>query len=115
MDTENRRDFYRIQFPVEARPRLLLDAPGTIQLVCEVIECSERGLRFQVPTQWLLPIGATVSGTVSFARGAEVRVAGSVVRTQNDEVALLLNRQGIPLGVVLDEQRFLRAQFGRPE
>lgn len=111
MDTANRRGFYRVQYPLPARPRLLLDSPGAVHAVCEVIECSERGLRFQTPTQWMLPVGSTVSGTMSFARGPSVRVAGSVVRMQQDEVAILLNRQAIPLATVLDEQRWLRANY----
>ena len=111
MDIQNRRGYYRIHFPKEVRPRLLLDAPGGVHTVCEVVEVSERGLRFEAPTQWLLPVGASVSGTLAFARGAEARVAGSVIRVQEHEVALLLNRQAIPLGVVLAEQRWLRASF----
>ncbi len=115
MDTQNRRGFYRIYFPAEARPRLLLDAHGGVHTVCEVVEVSERGLRFETPTHWLLPVGAQVSGTVAFARGVEARVSGSVVRVQAHEVALLLNRQAIPLGVVLDEQRWLRANYPQTE
>jgi hypothetical protein len=112
MPAENRRDFYRIYYPPEARPRLLLDASGGVHAVCEVLECSERGLRFTTPTRWLLPVGTVVSGLLVFAGGAETRVAGSVTRVAPEEVALLLNRQGIPLGMVLDEQRWLRANFG---
>ena len=115
MDIHNRRGYYRIHFPAEARPRLLLDAPGGVRSVCEVIEVSERGLRFETPTEWLLPVGAIVAGTVTFARGAEARIGGSVVRVQEEHVALLLNRQALPLGVMLDEQRWLRANFALPE
>jgi len=115
MPTENRRGYYRIHFPPEARPRLLLDAPGTVHAVCEVLECSERGLRFVPPARWLLPVGAIVSGTLSFARGEEARVGGSVTRVGGDEVALILNRQAIPLGAILAEQVWLRANFGRTE
>lgn len=110
MDVENRRGSYRIQFPADARPRLLLDSPGSVHPVCEVIECSERGLRFHVPTRWLLPVGTAVSGRVLFPRGAEARVAGTVVRMQQDEVALMLGREGIPLATIIDEQRYLRAR-----
>jgi hypothetical protein len=111
MPTENRRGFYRIYFPPEARPRLLLDGPGATRAVCEVLECSERGLRFVAPTPWTLPAGTVVSGLLGFARGADTRVAGTVTRISPDEIALVLNRQGIPLGMILDEQRWLRANF----
>jgi hypothetical protein len=121
MPTENRRGFYRIYFPAEARPRLLLDAPGggqpgAVHTVCEVLECSERGLRFATPARWAQPaVGAVVSGLLAFARGVDVRVAGTVTRVGAEDVALLLNRQGIPLGTILDEQRWLRASFGPAE
>ena len=115
MPTENRRGYYRIHFPPEACPRLLLDAPGNVHAVCEVLECSERGLRFVPPARWLLPVGAMVSGVLAFARGEETRIGGSVTRVGADEVALILNRQAIPLGAILAEQRWLRANFGRPE
>ena len=121
MPTENRRGFYRIYFPAEARPRLLLDAPGGSQAggvhsVAEVLECSERGLRFATPDRWPQPpVGAMVSGLLAFARGVDTRIAGTVTRVGPEGVALLLNRQEIPLGTILDEQRWLRARFGAAE
>ena len=114
-DVPNRRDYYRIHFPAEARPRILLDSGGPVRLVCEVVECSERGLRFVSATRWLRGAGAPVSGTVCFDGGEEVHVSGSVLRVQGDEVAVLLGREGIPLSVVLAEQRRLRARFARTE
>lgn len=114
-DPENRRDFYRIHFPVEERPRLLLDAPGSVRLVGEVLECSERGLRFRSPTRWLHGAGVPVSGQISFPRGIQARVSGSVVRVQGDEVALFLGKIAIPLAVILDVQRYLRANYAGAE
>ena len=46
-----------------------------------------------------------------FARGAEAHVAGTVQRVETGAVAILLNRRGIPLGTILDEQRYIRAHF----
>lgn len=112
---ENRRDFYRIQFPAGERPRLLLDAPGSVRLVGEVLECSERGLRFSSPARWLHGIGVAVSGEILFSRGAQARIAGSVVRVQGDEIALFLGKAAIPLSVILDEQRYLRANYAGAE
>lgn len=110
-DADNRRGFYRISFPEAVRPRLLLDSPGTVHPVCEVTECSERGVRFRVPARWLLPVGSNVSGTIRFGRGTDVHVSGTVTRMQRDEVALHLGREGIPLAAILDEQRYLRTRF----
>lgn len=112
---ENRRDFYRINFPAEERPHVLLDASGSIRVVGEVLECSERGLRFTSPTRWLHGTSVPISGEIVFSRGARARVAGSVIRVQGDEVAIFLGRTAIPLAIILDEQRHLRARYAGTE
>lgn len=109
VEIENRRHHYRIVFPPEIRPRLLLDGPSPAHSVLEVLECSERGLRFAPPVQWQYPPGAQLSGRLMFARGAEAHVAGTVQRIEPSAIVLLLNRRGIPLGTILDEQRHVRA------
>jgi hypothetical protein len=48
-----------------------------------------------------------LESTVRVRRGEEVRVLGTVVRVREREVALRLS-MGVPLRVVLDEQRYLR-------
>ena len=111
IEIENRRNHYRVVFPPEIRPRLLLDGPSAAHTVLEVLECSERGLRFAPPVRWQHPPGAQLSGRLMFARGAEAHVAGTVQRVETGSVALLLNRRGIPLGTILDEQRYIRAHF----
>ena len=110
MPLENRRGFYRIPYPANARPRLLVDAPGPAHLVYEVIECSERGLRIQVLDNWAPLPGSPLSGTLHFARGGETHVAGTVSRIQGDEVAVTLSRRAIPLSDILAEQLYLRNQ-----
>ena len=47
-----------------------------------------------------------MAGTIRFRRGEEVAVRGTVVRLDGREVAVKLE-QGIPLRVVMEEQRFL--------
>ena len=111
IEIETRRNHYRVVFPPEIRPRLLLDGPGAAHAVLEVLECSERGLRFAPPTRWQPQQGTALSGRLMFARGAEAAVAGTVQRVEPGSIALLLNRRGIPLGTILDEQRYIRAHF----
>lgn len=115
MPVENRRGFYRIPYPADARPHLLVDTPGPARLVYEVLECSERGLRIQVRDNWAPLPGSPLSGTVHFARGTETQVAGTVTRVQGDEVAVTLSRRPIPLGEILAEQLFLRGRAGKVE
>lgn len=105
---EHEREYYRIHYPKSERPAVHVD--GT---PCEVLDCSERGLRYQVAMDQPPPeVGALVRGRVRFRRGDEVTVEGAVLRVVDGEVALhLFPGAGIPLSVVLAEQRYLRAQF----
>lgn len=105
MNFPHDRAFYRVVYPILARPRLVI---GTD--MHEILDCSERGLRFRVTGE--PPVaGSTFDGMVRFQTGSEVAVAGEVIRIQESEVAVRLGDPGIPLSVVLDEQRFLRARF----
>lgn len=110
MTVENRRGFYRIPYPPDARPRLLVDAHGPAHLVYEVIECSERGLRIQVRDNWAPLPGSPLAGTMHFARGGEAYVAGTVTRVQGDEVAVALTRRPLALSDILAEQLYLRGR-----
>ena len=52
------------------------------------------------------------AGLISWADFEKVMLcAGTVQRVETRSVALLLNRRGIPLGTILDEQRYIRAHF----
>jgi hypothetical protein len=113
------RAHFRILYPVQGRPRLILQAdaeqdedaesePEVVEL--EVIDCSERGVRFR-PQTAPPAVGTEIRGQVRFRSGVEVAVEGMVIRIQAGDVAVHLNRRPIPLGVIYDEQRFLRARF----
>jgi hypothetical protein len=113
------RAHFRILYPIQGRPRLILPAeaepdehaetePEAVEF--EVIDCSERGVRFR-PQTAPPAVGTEISGRVRFRSGAEVAVEGVVIRIQAGEVAVHLDRRPIPLGVIYDEQRFLRARF----
>jgi hypothetical protein len=52
-------------------------------------------------------VGDEVDGTVRLRPGGELRVLGTVVRVAGRDIALKL-LAGVPLRVVLDEQRYLR-------
>ena len=106
------RSHYRIEYPVPARPRLHLTGNFAPGLVVDVVDCSERGLRFALPVAFDLPEpGTSVGGRVAFRSGVEVEVEGAVVRLQEGEVAIRFGERAIPLGVVHGEQRWLRAHY----
>ena len=75
---------------------------------CRVIDCSERGLHLTLPGEGSCLVGAQLEGTVRFRRGTEVFVTGQVVWEYRVERGVMLDPPGIPLKVILDEQRWLR-------
>lgn len=97
------RSAYRIPYPFIESPRLIV---GT--RVLQVVDCSERGLRFRVSAQESPELGVRIQGRLRFPRGAEVTIDGTVVRITEDEVALHLTEPGVPFRVILQEQIHLR-------
>jgi RNase P/RNase MRP subunit p29 len=96
------REHYRIVYPAASCPRLLGDG-----LERQVIDLSQQGLRYRAAEGETRAVGDQLESTVRVRRGEEVRVLGTVVRVREREVALRLS-MGVPLRVVLDEQRYLR-------
>lgn len=100
--TQNRREHYRISYPVNKRPRFVF---GTS--ISEVMQCSERGIRFRTvgaPPE----TGSRISGRLGMRHGDEVRIAGTVVWSDESSVALKLDRAPIPFLAMMREQLFLR-------
>ncbi|HEU5170031.1 MAG TPA: PilZ domain-containing protein [Gemmatimonadales bacterium] len=75
------REHYRIEYPTAARPRLVVGGH-----VCEVIDLSERGIRY---------------------RAAAGVLPGVVLRLTGDQVSCRLDA-GVPFKQIVDEQRYLR-------
>lgn len=97
---------FRVEYPPIARPDLVSESGRVL-----VMDCSETGLRFLALPGQLPEVGATIMGKVQFRNGGEVPVEGVVTRVQDGTVALRLEEPGIPFGVILSEQQFLRRQF----
>ena len=103
------RAFFRLRYPRAARPefRPALDAPAL-----PVVDCSEGGFRFRTAPDLPVPApGEVASGEIHFRSGHSTRVAGVVVRVQDEEVAVHLTELAIPFAVVLQEQRFVRQRY----
>lgn len=107
-----RRGAHRITYPDEARP--IFDLDGAPQPVADV---SEHGLRFAAPASASIALGDDVEGIVRFRSGAELRVAGTVIRIADGWAAVRLAER-LPLAALLAEQRFVRTRYpgwGREE
>lgn len=99
------RSHYRIDYPVLERP--VFEVEGVAHAV---FDCSERGIRYRRDAAEPAP-GDAVTGTLRFRNGTTVGISGIVVRRQDGCAALALQRPGIPLKLLLDEQRYLRRSY----
>ena len=101
MPGDSPREYYRIAYPAKARPRL--EVAG---FDFEVLDLSERGIRFQLGAATAPDPGYQLKGTVKFLRGVTAEVEGRILRVRDGQVAALLD-EGVPASVIRAEQRFL--------
>jgi hypothetical protein len=105
----NARSEYRIVYPFAARAQLRV---GGARI--PVIDCSERGLRLELAASpdTLADASGLVRGRLSLAQGVDVEVTGHVLRTDDASFAIrLIEESRIPLPLIYEEQRHLRARF----
>lgn len=102
---QERRQHHRIRFPISERPAFLIASQSFA-----VIDVSARGLQYIMTEPPLPAMRENISGILQFRRGTQVAVEGVVVRSQNERVALHLNRE-IPFSILLAEQRYLHARY----
>ena len=105
-DYSAERQYYRIRYPIPARPHIAIAGRSY-----EVLDCSERGVRYQAPPEEHPEMGSAVRGRIAFGRRGEADVAGVVVRLQGDNVVLHLTLEPIPLATVFAEQRYLLEHY----
>lgn len=113
MDPPHRpRTHARLRYPATVRPSLILDS-GSLN----VVDLSERGLRFRQEFGPEPSVGATLEGILRLSSGETLPVRGTVVRVVHPagetsgaiEVAAYLNDVGIPRRVIIAERQALQA------
>jgi hypothetical protein len=106
------RSHARLRYPPATRPSLILDS-GSLN----VIDLSERGLRYRQDSGPEPPVGATLEGILRLTSGETLPVRGTVVRVVHPEgpatpgvieVAAYLNDVGIPRRVIIAERQALQ-------
>ena len=86
-----RRGSVRLQFPTDARPRIVL-ADG----VGHIIDCAREGLKYRIPAESMPPEpDATVTGTALFPGDIVIPLKGRVIWVYDGTVALQLDPPGI--------------------
>jgi len=103
---EERRSCYRVRYPAEARPRLILE-----NRAFEVTELCEGGMRFlhrnRIPTE----VGDFIAGEVRFKDGSRTEVCGKIRRGDGPSEAVVTDLEGIPMQTLISEQRYLAKKF----
>src|SRR5438876_431527 len=102
-----RRDYFRIRFPLTQRPRLVADS---IEL--EVIELSENGARVVVNGNGVLKGTAPFGATIRFKDGTAVKITAVMHRWKAKE-AILRFSDNISYSIIVAEQRRLLQLFPR--
>ena len=102
MDWPHAREHFRIVYPTSARPLFI---SGIVER--DVVDVSEQGMRFRLTGGETSEPGDPVNGIVRFRRGEEAKVVGTVLRVVGQDVAVHLTT-GVPLRIIIDEQRYLR-------
>ncbi len=106
MSGPSEREHFRIQYPAAARPEIVLHGR-----VYDVLDISEQGVRFRGDDEIAVAVGDPLAGQVRFRRTQPVEVRGTVLRVAGREIAAKLDA-GVPLKVMIEEQRYLREQHG---
>ena len=104
-DRENRREHYRIIYPVSCRPKLVINNKQY-----EVIDISEKGVRFLHQGTCTLQPGSETRIKITFHNGVSLDIKCKVLRF-NDTAAILSLLQDIPFEIIIEEQRYIKKSF----
>jgi len=111
MEPNQKRGHYRLEYPVSDRPSVLING-----VQYEVIDVSEKGLKFKCNNTITPDKDAPFKGTVFFKDKKNFDVAGSILRfdAENDYCVVILTK-GIPLAKMIEEQLILIRKYKGPQ
>lgn len=104
---EQKRQFYRLKYPKRGRPSVRFS-----QEMFSVTEVSEGGIRLLINNFTNLYEGFCVKGVLSLHNDCEVPIEGAILRFDDNEVIVKLNK-GPSFKDMVDEQRHIRNVFPR--
>ena len=100
MGNQERRRYYRIEYPALMRPTLKIRKHEF-----EVVNISEKGVMFLAEKK--IKFGRWVSGEVTFYDGQSMGIEGKIVRKYENNIGMVLPIKSIPYSRILSEQRLL--------
>lgn len=102
---ESTRQFYRINYPDVVRPRLRTKK-GSFLIKC----LSEHGAELVIEDHRLVEPKESIYGDVTFHNGESSFVEGLVLRSFGESFILRFT-VGVPLRIIVNEQRYLKEQY----
>ncbi len=102
-----RRNYFRIQFPMTQRPRLVV---GSAEF--EIVELAETGARVIAHDAALFDGADPFDATIQFRDDVSAAVTACVHRRENNEVVLRFSAS-LPYSIVAAQQRRLLKLFPR--
>lgn len=102
-DFEKTRQYYRIKYPHFYRPKIKIQEEDNEN---DVVELSERGVRFLYNGTRQLIKGAELHVTIIFYDGKTFQFEGELLRVEKKDVILRFSGS-LPLSRIMMEQRYL--------
>jgi hypothetical protein len=105
MSEQNKRNFFRLLYPLEVMPTIVIS-----ENEYSVRELSEQGISIFNTSRWKFRVGDEVSAELVFAHGESEQVSGEVIRI--DHKSFVIGRvEGISLKRIVSEQRKLMNHY----
>ncbi len=106
-DFQNTRQYYRIRYPLSYRPKVRIQGKDSDH---DVIELSERGVRFLYKGTGQYNKGAELQVHLVFHDGESIKLSGELLRVEKEDLILHF-QENIPLSRIMKEQRYLRSHI----
>lgn len=105
VDFEQKRKYYRLRYPKRAMPSIRFE-----ENLYQVTEVSEKGIRIMMKNLVSLYKGLSMTGTLNLHDEREVKVKGSILRFDKEEVIVILDK-GPSFKHMVEEQRHIRNKY----
>ena len=102
-----RREYYRIRYPHSCRTKIIIqdeDYEG------DVVELSERGVRFIYRGKIILTEGSDLKVNITFHDGESIELEGEILRVEKEDVIVRFSGS-LPLSRIMKEQINFRNHY----
>jgi hypothetical protein len=98
------RQYHRVKYPLFYQPKIKIREEENEN---DIVELSERGVRFLYEGTRHLSNGLELCVTIIFYDGEVIQCAGKLLRVEKKNVIMRFSGN-LPLSIIIKEQRYLR-------